>query len=104
MTSVEKQRQAVQEAILVLDARMQTYLVSTVTEKETRTRSLVVDSTFSDELTCCRKLSKLSKESISLNQHNYDVTEALRRIRLDTKLSTEDIRAALDDVISMVRA
>ncbi len=87
------------------DARMQMSLVSTVMGNETRTGSPIIDSTCcNDELTHGRTLSKLSKESVSMNQHSYDVTEALRRIRLDTKLSTEDIRAALDNVISMVRA
>ncbi|CZT11075.1 uncharacterized protein RCO7_10158 [Rhynchosporium graminicola] len=48
-----------------------------------------------------KRLTKLSRESISLSRHNDDVIDALRRIRLDSKLSTEDIRSALDDVISM---
>ncbi|KAL2065211.1 hypothetical protein VTL71DRAFT_2880 [Oculimacula yallundae] len=48
-----------------------------------------------------KRMTTLSRESISLSRHMEDVTEALRRIRLDTKLSTEDIRSALDEVISM---
>ncbi|KAH7317930.1 fungal-specific transcription factor domain-containing protein [Rhexocercosporidium sp. MPI-PUGE-AT-0058] len=48
-----------------------------------------------------KRMTRLSRESISLSRHNDDVTEALRRIRLDTNLSSEDIRAALDEVISM---
>ncbi|KAH9214215.1 fungal-specific transcription factor domain-containing protein [Leptodontidium sp. 2 PMI_412] len=51
-----------------------------------------------------KRMAKLSKKSVSLSRHNDDVTEALRRIRLDTKLSSEDIRAALDGVISMAPA
>lgn len=47
-------------------------------------------------------MSKLSKQSRSLSRHNEDVADALRRIRLDTNLSTEDIREALDEVLSMV--
>ena len=44
----------------------------------------------------------MSKQSRSLSRHNEDVADALRRIRLDTNLSTEDIREALDEVLSMV--
>lgn len=47
-------------------------------------------------------MSKLSKETDILAQHNIDVAEALRRIRLDTHLSTDDMRAAIDEVIAMV--
>lgn len=43
----------------------------------------------------------MSKQSRSLSRHNEDVADALRRIRLDTNLSTEDIREALDEVLSM---
>lgn len=46
-------------------------------------------------------MTKLSKESISLSRHNEDVADALRRIRLDTSLSTEDIKVAIDEVLSM---
>lgn len=55
-----------------------------------------------DWLTSLRRMSKLSKQSRSLSRHNEDVADALRRIRLDTNLSTEDIREALDEVLSMV--
>jgi Fungal Zn(2)-Cys(6) binuclear cluster domain len=54
------------------------------------------------KLTDDRQMSKLSKETDSLSQHNADVTEALRRIRLDTHLSTDDMRAAIDEVLAMV--
>jgi len=47
-------------------------------------------------------MSKLSKETDVLTQHNTEVTEALRRIRLDTHLSTDDMRAAIDEVLAMV--
>jgi ribosome-associated translation inhibitor RaiA len=49
-------------------------------------------------------MSKLSKETDVLYQHNIEVTEALRRIRLDTHLSTDDMRAAIDEVLAMVSA
>ncbi|KAJ5040634.1 uncharacterized protein L3040_006283 [Drepanopeziza brunnea f. sp. 'multigermtubi'] len=51
-----------------------------------------------------KRLTKLSKKTISLNQHALDVTEALRRIRLDTSLSMEDMRAAIDHVLTMAPA
>lgn len=44
----------------------------------------------------------MSKQSRSLSRHNEEVTDALRRIRLDTNLSTEDMRVALDEILSMV--
>jgi hypothetical protein len=47
-------------------------------------------------------MSKLSKVTDSLTKHNTDVTEALRRIRLDSHLSSDDMRAAIDEVIAMV--
>ena len=47
-------------------------------------------------------MSKLSKKTDVLTQHNTEVTEALRRIRLDTHLSTDDMRAAIDEVLAMV--
>jgi hypothetical protein len=47
-------------------------------------------------------LSKLNQESLSLTQHNMSVTEALRRIQLDTTLSHQGLRAAIDGVIAMV--
>jgi hypothetical protein len=54
------------------------------------------------KLTGDRRMSKLDRATNSLSQHNFDVTEALRRIRLDTHLSSDDMRAALDEVIAMV--
>ncbi|KAK0111791.1 hypothetical protein ONS96_001059 [Cadophora gregata f. sp. sojae] len=48
-----------------------------------------------------KRMTKLSKESVSLSRHNEDVAEALRRIRLDTNLSTEDIMTAIDGVLLM---
>ena len=56
------------------------------------------------KLTNDRQMSKLSKETDVLTQHNTEVTEALRRIRLDTHLSTDDMRAAIDEVLAMVSA
>jgi hypothetical protein len=56
------------------------------------------------KLTNDRQMSKLSKETDVLYQHNTEVTEALRRIRLDTHLSTDDMRAAIDEVLAMVSA
>jgi hypothetical protein len=47
-------------------------------------------------------MTKLTRESASLNQHNTEITEALRRVQLDTSLSTEGLRAAIDDIIAMV--
>jgi len=48
-------------------------------------------------------VSKLSRETDSLSQHNYDVTEALRRIRLDESLTPDGMRSAIDEVLAMVR-
>lgn len=45
---------------------------------------------------------KLSHEAVSLAQHQNDVTDALRKIRLDETMSKEDIRAAIDDILAMV--
>jgi hypothetical protein len=53
-------------------------------------------------LTGDRQMSKLSKETDVLTQHNTEVTEALRRIRFDTQLSMDDMRAAIDEVLAMV--
>jgi hypothetical protein len=64
-----------------------------------------VRSTFIFEvkhLTNDRRMSKLSKETNVLTQHNTEVAEALRRIRLDVLLSTDDMRAAIDEVLAMV--
>ncbi|KAG4427952.1 hypothetical protein IFR05_016565 [Cadophora sp. M221] len=47
------------------------------------------------------RMTKLSKDSISLSRHNEDVVDTLRRIRLDDNLSTEEIRVAIDGVLSM---
>ncbi|XMA13660.1 hypothetical protein WAI453_006451 [Rhynchosporium graminicola] len=48
-------------------------------------------------------LSKLSKEIESLTQHKLSVTDALRRsIRLNAKLSSNDMRAAIGKVLDMV--
>jgi len=47
-------------------------------------------------------MSKLSKETNILTQHNAEITEALRRIRLDTHLTSDDMRAAIDEVLAMV--
>jgi hypothetical protein len=44
----------------------------------------------------------MSKETDVLSQHNSDVTEALRKIRLDSSLSRDALRSAIDDVLAMV--
>ncbi|CZT13589.1 uncharacterized protein RAG0_17087 [Rhynchosporium agropyri] len=43
----------------------------------------------------------LSRKSASLSRYIKDVTEALHRIKLDMKLSSDDLRAAIDDVLQM---
>lgn len=55
------------------------------------------------KLTNHRRLTNLSREAISLHQHALEVADALRRIRLDTSLSMEAMRAAIDDILDMVR-
>jgi hypothetical protein len=47
-------------------------------------------------------MSKLTKETDILTQLNAEVIEALRRIRLDTHLTSDDMRAAIDEVLAMV--
>lgn len=47
-------------------------------------------------------MTRLSNETVSLTQRQTDVTEALKKIRVDNSLSKEEIRAALDDVLAMV--
>jgi hypothetical protein len=47
-------------------------------------------------------MTQLSQESASLSQHNMSVTEALRSIQLDTSLSHQGLRAAIDGVLAMV--
>jgi len=54
------------------------------------------------QLTATREMSKLSQETSFLTQQNTEVTEALRRIRLDNSLTREGIRGAIDDVLAMV--
>ncbi|CZR65645.1 uncharacterized protein PAC_15545 [Phialocephala subalpina] len=48
-----------------------------------------------------KKLSKLSKETVTLNRYNADILDALRRIRLDTSLDADSMRTAMDEVLSM---
>ncbi|KUJ14533.1 uncharacterized protein LY89DRAFT_752603 [Mollisia scopiformis] len=48
-----------------------------------------------------KKLSQLSNEANTLNQHNLDIIEALRRIQLNTTLSSESMRTAINEVLSM---
>ncbi|PVH74429.1 hypothetical protein DL98DRAFT_519242 [Cadophora sp. DSE1049] len=45
----------------------------------------------------------LSKESTFLSRYFNDVADALHRIKLNIKLSSDDMRAAIDDVLQMVR-
>jgi hypothetical protein len=49
-----------------------------------------------------RRLSKLNRDAIHLTQLNAHINEALRRIELDTALSTEGMRAAIAVVRAMV--
>ncbi|CZT08648.1 uncharacterized protein RAG0_13644 [Rhynchosporium agropyri] len=48
-----------------------------------------------------KRLSKLSKEIESLTQHKLNVTDSLRRIRSNAKLSSNDMRAAIGKVLDM---
>ncbi|XMA20403.1 hypothetical protein WAI453_013194 [Rhynchosporium graminicola] len=48
-----------------------------------------------------KRLSKLSKEIESLTQHKLKVTDSLRRIRSNAKLSSNDMRAAIGKVLDM---
>ncbi|KAE9370837.1 hypothetical protein N431DRAFT_510204 [Stipitochalara longipes BDJ] len=68
-----------------------------------RCRSAGVDCVYGDgkRVRDRKQMSKLSKKTDVLTQHNTEVTEALRRIRLDTHLSTDDMRAAIDEVLAM---
>ncbi|PVH70541.1 hypothetical protein DL98DRAFT_504521, partial [Cadophora sp. DSE1049] len=52
-------------------------------------------------LTSCRRLVMFNRKSTSLSRHFNDVTNALHRIKLDIKLSSDDMRAAIDDVLHM---
>jgi hypothetical protein len=47
-------------------------------------------------------MSKLSKETDILTQRNAEVTEALRRIRLNPHMTSDDMRAAIDEVLAIV--
>lgn len=49
-----------------------------------------------------RRLTQLGIETDSLTQHTLEVADAIRRIRLDVTLSSDDIRARLDQVLAMV--
>ncbi|PVH76575.1 hypothetical protein DL98DRAFT_535505, partial [Cadophora sp. DSE1049] len=44
----------------------------------------------------------LSRESNSLSRHFNAVTDALHRIKFDINLSSDDMRAAIDDVLQML--
>ncbi|KAH8599226.1 fungal-specific transcription factor domain-containing protein [Bisporella sp. PMI_857] len=48
-----------------------------------------------------KRLSKLSKETDSLSQHNNEVAEALRRMRFDETLTSDAMRSLLDDILAM---
>jgi hypothetical protein len=86
----------------VLDARMRMYLASTAMASVIERKSQSTRSSSGFYVYSHRKLSESIQEANSLNQHNSDILEALRRIRLDPSLSLDSIRAAIDDVLSMV--
>ncbi|KAE8443556.1 hypothetical protein EG329_001718 [Mollisiaceae sp. DMI_Dod_QoI] len=48
-----------------------------------------------------KKLSVLSKETITLSQYNSNILDALRRIQQDTSLSPDSIRTAIDSILSI---
>ncbi|TVY13346.1 putative transcriptional regulatory protein [Lachnellula arida] len=48
-----------------------------------------------------KRLSKLSKEADSLTRQNYEMVEGLRRIQLRAELSKEEIRDAIDSILTM---
>ncbi|TVY41819.1 putative transcriptional regulatory protein [Lachnellula occidentalis] len=48
-----------------------------------------------------KRLSNLSKEADSLTRQNYDMVERLRRIQLRPELSKEEIRDAIDNILTM---
>ena len=100
---VGKLRQDALEEIRVHAVKVLVFRAFMVTGSVTRSESkgIVLDRLFS--LILRRRVSKLSKETDSLSQHNSDVTEALRRIRLNESLTPEDMRSALDEVLAMVR-
>ena len=78
-------------------------LVYMVMENVNMIESMIIGHVqISWRLTGSRMMSKLTRESVLLNQHNIDVTDALRRIQLDTSLSHQGLRAAIDEVIAMV--
>ena len=47
-------------------------------------------------------MKKLGRETIQLNRHNTDVTDALRQLQLDNTISQVELRAAIDEIIAMV--
>ena len=49
-----------------------------------------------------REISKLRKDLDSLCQYHLDVVEALHRIRFNKNLTSLEVRAALDEVLTMV--
>lgn len=89
--------------IRVHAAKVATFHAFTGMESVTRNGSKLRILSKTQILTRCRRVSKLSKETDSLSQHNFDVSEALRRIRLDESLTPDDMRSALDQVLAMVR-
>jgi hypothetical protein len=101
--TVEKQKLVVQEGSHAPGAELPGWIVCTAMGSVSETESQVdIHLETRQKLTEDRRMSKLSKETNSLTQHNTDVTEALRRIRLDAHLSTDDMRAAIDEVLAMV--
>ena len=45
----------------------------------------------------------LRRESTSISRYFDNVTDAFHRIRNDLKLSSDDMRASINDVLQMVR-
>ena len=45
----------------------------------------------------------LRREFTSMSQYFDNVTDALRRIKSELKLSSDDVRASINDVLQMVR-
>ena len=47
-------------------------------------------------------MTALSRESGYLAQHQSEVIDALKQIKINTDLSSDELRAAIGDVLAMV--
>jgi hypothetical protein len=66
-------------------------------------RKYVLDFDYVDRsLIFCRRMARLSIETVSLTRQQSGVAEALKTIRKNSSLTKEEMRAALDDVLAMV--